>query len=764
MADWYYASNGQTVGPFTENELPEMIETGLLSEETLVWNGGDGNSDRVWARAGDTELAAYFKRTEARYVRLPEERPGRGCAEMPSDEIRGPLKLFAGKKLLLSLTVIVLVTAISALAYGSYVYFSKGGHVKPLTPEAALPASDDSETTFFLQLADADTLKAVVRVLSAVAPVFASKLGEGIRTDGFADALNVTGDFLDTVNEMAFFASPDQVVYYASFFADKDAFDSFVSKKAPLLGFERWDTELASGDDAAWVGPFSGAAPYIYVLIRPVDTRNLVLAAGSEGGIADMISAFEGKSPRFAVERKTSGDNLFQMKSKKGFSMSNFVDIFGLDDELASQLYGNLDKVLWSFTEHSWTSEGNRVDIESFSDLFEKSPEFISNRPKISNPPQILGEGRLVSFNAADIGFVLHCVFPSSADPVGELFKLSGAGTVPPAIAGDLRAILERSRLSVVCVANEKKLSTAYLLLESDAKESLDKLYALTGMFAPGGAALSGWDSASAIPIPLPGAPNIVIAHRTGAILAGVGDIASYGKSVSVPSEFKNFLSPDNVMNSVLSSEFMDTLIGMIDEGTAMRGDGASTREIDEMRASFAKIRDSFDTFRGNMQPSGKSYSEFVFTGKGDVAGLFEALLTPALMNRPRGSSVANAEAVKVINDLRNLKAASLMFFVDNNKWPESQKDAAALDKYMDRPFLSSSSGKEARYGLKFAFITKDGKKTTLLGFDLEEGSSSSSITPVVKTSLSSKAKVSNLLDEKGDIYSGGRLVFMIMY
>jgi hypothetical protein len=106
-----------------------------------------------------------------------------------------------------------------------------------------------------------------------------------------------------------------------------------------------------------------------------------------------------------------------------------------------------------------------------------------------------------------------------------------------------------------------------------------------------------------------------------------------------VPSEFKNFLSPDNVMKSVMSSEFMDMILGMIDEGIAMSGNRASAGEIDDMKASLVKIRDSFDTIRGNLQPSGKSYSEFVFTGKGDVVGVFEALLTPALMHRARGAS-----------------------------------------------------------------------------------------------------------------------------
>jgi hypothetical protein len=46
---WFYASDGQQNGPFSEVELREFIARGIVRPTTLVW--GDGMSD--WTKAGD---------------------------------------------------------------------------------------------------------------------------------------------------------------------------------------------------------------------------------------------------------------------------------------------------------------------------------------------------------------------------------------------------------------------------------------------------------------------------------------------------------------------------------------------------------------------------------------------------------------------------------------------------------------------------------------------------------------------------------------
>jgi hypothetical protein len=46
---WFYASDGQQKGPFSEVEFREFIARGIVGPTTLVW--GDGMSE--WTRAGD---------------------------------------------------------------------------------------------------------------------------------------------------------------------------------------------------------------------------------------------------------------------------------------------------------------------------------------------------------------------------------------------------------------------------------------------------------------------------------------------------------------------------------------------------------------------------------------------------------------------------------------------------------------------------------------------------------------------------------------
>jgi len=63
------------------------------------------------------------------------------------------------------------------------------------------------------------------------------------------------------------------------------------------------------------------------------------------------------------------------------------------------------------------------------------------------------------------------------------------------------------------------------------------------------------------------------------------------------------------------------------------------------------------------------------------------------------GGGRGKAEATKIVSDLRNLKAAAIMYYTDNGVWPgdTSATDAMAwvtvsLDKYLDREYTDGSS------------------------------------------------------------------------
>ena len=57
------------------------------------------------------------------------------------------------------------------------------------------------------------------------------------------------------------------------------------------------------------------------------------------------------------------------------------------------------------------------------------------------------------------------------------------------------------------------------------------------------------------------------------------------------------------------------------------------------------------------------------------------------MMMLSTGSATAKAEATKIVSDMRNLKAAAVMYYADNSAWTT---DIASLDKYVDADMTSS--------------------------------------------------------------------------
>ena len=51
------------------------------------------------------------------------------------------------------------------------------------------------------------------------------------------------------------------------------------------------------------------------------------------------------------------------------------------------------------------------------------------------------------------------------------------------------------------------------------------------------------------------------------------------------------------------------------------------------------------------------------------------------MMMLSTGSATAKAEATKIVSDMRNIKAAAIMYYADNSAWTG---DIESLDKYVD--------------------------------------------------------------------------------
>jgi general secretion pathway protein G len=72
------------------------------------------------------------------------------------------------------------------------------------------------------------------------------------------------------------------------------------------------------------------------------------------------------------------------------------------------------------------------------------------------------------------------------------------------------------------------------------------------------------------------------------------------------------------------------------------------------------------------------------------------------------GAATDNADAAKIVNDLRSAKSASLLMFLDEHEWPSeaSAADAAkSLDRYADRPMFD---GPERRYDIHIVDVSLD--------------------------------------------------------
>ncbi|MCF0247875.1 MAG: type II secretion system protein [Synergistes sp.] len=121
------------------------------------------------------------------------------------------------------------------------------------------------------------------------------------------------------------------------------------------------------------------------------------------------------------------------------------------------------------------------------------------------------------------------------------------------------------------------------------------------------------------------------------------------------------------------------------------------------------------------------------------------------MMMLSTGSATDKAEATRIVSDMRNIKAAAIMYYSDHSAWPESHNfdgnAYASLDKYLDkRP--------TAGYGID----NTDGTVNVTCGTGNSKMSSKG-----VKDSLKAMADESALyLGNSGDAkYNGGDIVYM---
>ena len=114
------------------------------------------------------------------------------------------------------------------------------------------------------------------------------------------------------------------------------------------------------------------------------------------------------------------------------------------------------------------------------------------------------------------------------------------------------------------------------------------------------------------------------------------------------------------------------------------------------------------------------------------------------------GSATDSAEATRVINDLRGLKGAALLYYGDFMVWPSGNL-VLALAPYFDRPFDT----------VRYTDLREYTINPTFIGFTLH----SSAVTKQgVRNKLVAREVEAGLFDENGRPYTGGLHIFMHMH
>jgi general secretion pathway protein G len=127
------------------------------------------------------------------------------------------------------------------------------------------------------------------------------------------------------------------------------------------------------------------------------------------------------------------------------------------------------------------------------------------------------------------------------------------------------------------------------------------------------------------------------------------------------------------------------------------------------------------------------------------------------MMMLATGSATDSAEAAKVINDLRNLKSAALLYYGDNERWPTSV-DVKSLDAYSDRPVVNNTS-RYAKVAIGDEYADGEGSYRTNISVQLNDKNGNSAQS--VRNKLKAKAAETGLLNDEKDAttaYDGTKL------
>lgn len=451
----------------------------------------------------------------------------------------------AGKMPLYIGIAVVTVALIAVGIFGGRSFFAS---VKGL--ERAIPKVS-AERQVFVKMENPGIFKgkleAAIQIMSKLRKTpslslpsdFADMFTDRSRFVGWTNAL------LSTAEKAAFLIAKDgSTHFYLAFTPKEEAFRELLSNPDnSLFTIEPWENQ--DGYEAWMIKPLPDPVeklPTLYMLKSKKShypSGVPILVSNNPEGIDQMMTALGNGALRINVKRYNQGPDFaqftFPVETAKGGKENAIAEMAWIEDDTSAhaQFYSNMASLM---TGRDVPKSGLRGD-----DL------------------PLLGNGNLAFIAAFDIPYALFTAYPKASDPVEEaLDEFAKQAPLPFFQKEDLRSVMSKGRLSLVVVEEDGKkgdYSTAYIVIESKAKDSLEKLASLPKKMMKK-SSLQGWDSCYTINAG--GKIQALLAQRGEILMLGVGSLDSYSKKAKILPEIKDFAAPRDLANLVATPAAWD--------------------------------------------------------------------------------------------------------------------------------------------------------------------------------------------------------------
>lgn len=299
------------------------------------------------------------------------------------------------------------------------------------------------------------------------------------------------------------------------------------SPDALLFGAEPWQSPDAEQGERGWVVRrplFSrdGADVFYAVCLRRGDAA-LMLVSDAPDGVERMRRALAHADARVRIQRKGEGGDFLQA-----------VRILAVGGETRPALL-EIARVEAEVSERGVRADRFRI----YSDFFPLAADGTVPSSGLYGgelPP--LGRGEVGLAAGCDIPFLCFALFPGDPDPIGRaLARLDRV--LPAPLRGELRGVMERGRVSgaVVLAPENGETQNAYLVVESEATASLNRIFSLAALFLKR-ADVAGWDDFRYLSAG--GGARFVAARAGSRLLLGSGRPEDYGVEAAVPAELRD--------------------------------------------------------------------------------------------------------------------------------------------------------------------------------------------------------------------------------